>query len=356
MWFRDDQLSGFGLKITKRGHQSFVLDYRLHGKTGRLTYPGAGGVDEARAWAHQMRAQIIAKVDPRPLRGTLGANTLREVVREFLQHRTYANRQNFEALFHNHIFPTLGDRPIESLGRREMSVLRDDVAQRVGRHAAHAVVRSLNVVGRWYAKNRTDRYVWPAIDSPLNKQERAGRDRVLEDRELHSIWAACGQQGQPHGVLVKVLLLTACRRNEIAHLHHSEVVNGCIRLPKERVKTGEPLILPLSQAALDLLATCPPGEWYFPTPRNGEPFSTFTRGKRELDRLSPEVGPWVLHDLRRTAATLMERAGVLPHVIEAVLNHKVRGVAGVYRRHNFVEEKRDALERLANCIHGIVSS
>lgn len=64
----------------------------------------------------------------------------------------------------------------------------------------------------------------------------------------------------------------------------------------------------------------------------------------------------MLHDLRRTAATLMERAGVLPHVIEAVLNHKVRGVAGVYRRHNFVEEKRDALERLANCIHGIVSS
>jgi len=61
LWFRDDQLSGFGLKITKRGHQSFVLDYRLHGKTGRLTYPGAGGVDEARAWAHQMRAQIIAK-------------------------------------------------------------------------------------------------------------------------------------------------------------------------------------------------------------------------------------------------------------------------------------------------------
>jgi integrase len=345
---------GFGLKITKRGHESFVLDYRLHGKTGRLTYPGPDkDVVKARAWAAQMRAQIMAKVDPKPLRGTLGANTLREVVREFLQHRTYANRRDFEALFHNHIFDQLGDRPIESLGRREMSILRDDVAQRAGKFAAHAVVKGLNVVGRWYEKNRTDRFVWPAVDSPLTKRDREGRDRVLEDPELRSIWVACGQQGHPHGTMVKVLLLTACRRNEIAQLHRSEVVNGCIRLPKERVKTGEPLVLPLSKAALDLLASCPEGEWYFPSPKNGEPFSAFAHGKEALDKLCPEVAPWVLHDLRRTAATLMERAGVLPHVIEATLNHKVRGVAGVYRRHNFIEEKTAALEALARLLETI---
>jgi integrase len=346
---------GFGLKITKRGHESFVLDYRLHGKTGRLTYPGPDkDVVKARAWAARQRAQIMAQVDPRPLRGSLGANTLREVVREFLQYRTYANRRDFEALFHNHIFPTLGDRPIESLGRREMSILRDDVAQRSGKFAAHVVTKVLNVVGRWYAKNRTNDWVWPAIDSPLTKGDREGRDRVLEDHEIAAIWAACERQGHPHGMMVEVLLLTACRRNEIAHLHRSEVVNGCIHLPKERVKTGQPLILPVSKMALDLLATCPRGEWFFA--RDGKPFSAFAHGKEALDKLCPEVAPWVLHDLRRTAATLMERAGVLPHVIEATLNHKVRGVAGVYRRHNFIEEKTEALERLASLVFDIVKS
>jgi integrase len=63
---------------------------------------------------------------------------------------------------------------------------------------------------------------------------------------------------------------------------------------------------------------------------------------------------WTLHDLRRTASTLMERAGVLPHVNDKVLNHVTRGVAGVYARHNYIEEKRDALERLATLLRTIV--
>jgi integrase len=274
------------------------------------------------------------------------------VVREFLQHRTYANRRDFEAIFHNHVFGQLGDRPIESIGRVELTRLRDAIAIRVGRHAAHAVVKNLNVVGRWYQDERSDRYVWPAIKSPLTDKDRKGRDRVLEDHEIVAIWHACDRQGYPHGRLVQFLLLTTLRRNEAAQLRRSEVVDGIIRLPPERVKTGEPLRPPLPQAARDLLAGCPEGQWYFRN-REGQPFNTFTHGKAALDAML-NIEPWILHDLRRTGATLLERAGVLPHVIEATLNHKVRGVAGVYRRHSFVEEKTAALGRLATLLKSIV--
>jgi integrase len=152
---------------------------------------------------------------------------------------------------------------------------------------------------------------------------------------------------------VQFLLLTALRRNEAAELRRTEVVNGAIRLPAERVKTREPLTLPLSAAAAGLLASCPAGEWYFAGRRNGEPYTAWTRGKSELDALL-NIEHWVLHNLRRTAATLMERAGVLPHVIEAALNHTIPGVAGVYRRHNFIDEKRAALEALAGLVAQIV--
>jgi hypothetical protein len=112
----------------------------------------------------------------------------REVVREFLQHRTYAKRRDFEAIWANHIFPTLGDRPMETINSRaELARLRDDIKLRVGPHAAHAVVRCLNVVGRWYQNERSDRYVWPAIKTPLTKEDRKGRERVLDDHEIAAV-------------------------------------------------------------------------------------------------------------------------------------------------------------------------
>jgi integrase len=274
---------------------------------------------------------------------------------DFMKHkgRNYRSRNEFLARLEGYVFPTLGARPIESLTRSVTTPLVDEIALR-HRHAAHAVARDLNIVGRWYAK-RTDSFVWPSVPSPLTKEDRRGRDRVLEDAELRAVWAACERLGHPHGALVRFLLLTSLRRNEAAMLRRSEVQSGIIRLPRERVKTDEPLVLPLSQAAAELLATCHEGQWYFPSTQGTEPVQNFARAKRQLDRLAPEVAHWTLHDLRRTAATLMERAGVLPHVIEATLNHKVRGVGGVYRQHPFIEEKRDALERLAKEVERIVA-
>ena len=104
--------------------------------------------------------------------------------------------------------------------------------------------------------------------------------------------------------------------------------------------------LPLSQAASDLLRRMPDGELFFP-------WGSVSRNKAALDRLV-NIPHWTLHDLRRTAATLMVRAGVLPHVVEKVLNHVTPGIAGVYQHHNWLEEKKAAMEALAALLAKIV--
>jgi integrase len=168
---------------------------------------------------------------------------------------------------------------------------------------------------------------------------------VLDDHEIAAVWHAAQRQ--------QFLMLTALRRNEAAELRRSEVVAGVIRLPPEWVKTSVAFTLPLSVAAAGLLASCPDtGEYYFPTKRDpSKPYTAWSHGKSKLDVHIPH---WTLHDLRRTGATLMERAEVLPHVIEATLGHTIPGVAGVYRRHNFIEEKKAAMEGLATLVLDIV--
>jgi integrase len=127
-----------------------------------------------------------------------------------------------------------------------------------------------------------------------------------------------------------------------------------LTLAPERVKTANSFTLPLSVAAADILRSCPDGEYFFPGQRDpSKPYSTFTHGKAALDRHT-NTGNWWLHCLRHTAQTVMEEAGVLPHVVDRVLNHSTPGMAGRYGRHNWVEEKRDALERLAAFITKIV--
>jgi integrase len=355
-WVWDDRIFGFGVMLTERGKQSFVFQCRVGGKSKRLTFRGSDP-GEARKWAAKLELQLQAGtlVPTAPKQASYEAMTLRRAAHEFVRHRgsRYKSGPALLTCLEHHA-KTLMGRPIESLGRSEITRLADDVARMEGRlggrHAAGAMVKWINTVGHWYAK-RTDTYSWPTVDSPVTKEDRRARDRVLDDHEIAAVWHAAQRQGHPHGILVQFLLLSALRRNEAAQLRRSEVVSGVVRLPPERVKTKVAFTLPLSAAAADLLASCPDGEWYFAGSRG--PYRSFARGKAALDKLT-NIPHWTLHDLRRTAATLMERAGVLPHVIDKTLNHVTRGVAGVYARHNYIEEKKAAMEALATLLAKIV--
>jgi integrase len=190
------------------------------------------------------------------------------------------------------------------------------------------------------------------------------RDRILSDCEIRSVWAACDQvTPRAYARIVRSLLLSAARLNEIACLRWSEIDKNFAVIPAERVKTKIEHVVPItSDLALHI------GErdsgFVFSTDGGSSPFSGFSKAKRRLDAiiapqrqrdgLEPMV-PWRLHDLRRTARSLMSRAGVPSDIAERVLGHVMPGVRGIYDRHAYAAEKRDALERLAALLTTILN-
>jgi integrase len=190
--------------------------------------------------------------------------------------------------------------------------------------------------------------VSPAKELAAPARERP-RDRVLNDDELARIIKAARQVDGPYAGIVELLALTGQRREEVAQLTWDEVdvANQTWTLPTSRTKNGRRHIVHLSKEAIAVLMRTPePGRFVFSL-TGTKPFQSFSAAKRELDKLS-SVSSWRLHDLRRTCVSGMTRLGVAPHVADKVLNHQsgtISGVAAVYQRHEFLTERKDALER-----------
>jgi len=165
--------------------------------------------------------------------------------------------------------------------------------------------------------------------------------------------------GDPFGPMLKVLLLTGARLNEIARLQESELINDMIRLSGGRTKNALPHDIPLSSLAKEVLASVervPNCRYIFST--NGRtPVSGFSKAKRRIDELL-SFAPWRFHDLRRTAATGMAEIGIPPHIVEAILNHisgAKASVAGIYNLAQYAAEKRVALEKWSEHVRSVVS-
>jgi integrase len=229
------------------------------------------------------------------------------------------------------------------------------------------------------------------------------RERVLADWELRVIWTAAGKVTAPYGDFVKLLALTAQRRDEVAaisrraELHDLDAPSKAIwLLPAERTKAGREHMVPLSRAAIDIIAGIPApaddrpkGDFLLSTTNGVRPISGYSKFKAELDEMVAEqlaelnagrasegaeplkLGDyfddrgvkrsrgerWTLHDLRRTASTAMQRLGVADAVRKVVLNHSRKadlGVTAVYSHHDYADEKRVALDRWATHLLGIV--
>jgi integrase len=182
------------------------------------------------------------------------------------------------------------------------------------------------------------------------------RDRVLSDAELSNVWKACGDDH--YGRIYGLLALTGLRREQIGRLRWSEIQGDEIHLEGERTKNGDPHIVPLSKAALEILQSAPHiGDEFVFTVDGHKPVNDWTKAKDALDRTSGVSG-WVTHDLRRTVASGMQRLGIEERVIEAVLGHttgRKQGIVRVYQRHDFAKEKREALERWGEYVMGLVS-
>jgi integrase len=179
------------------------------------------------------------------------------------------------------------------------------------------------------------------------------RDRVLAPGELAAVWRACDALGWPFGPLVQLLIVTAQRRDEMAHMAWPDLdlERRLWTLPRALTKADRVHEVPLAALALEIIQSTPKigaDGLLFPANRHGgpaRPVSGFSKAKARLDRLSGVTG-WRLHDLRRTAASEMARLGHPPHVVAAILNHSpgsTQGITAIYNRHRYGDEKRQAL-------------
>jgi len=196
------------------------------------------------------------------------------------------------------------------------------------------------------------------------------RDRVLTDAEIVKFWSAAAAERREFAALLKLLLLTGCRLNEVAGMTRPQLSNdgASWNIPGARTKNGRPHVVPLAPLAREILASVAGEGALVFTTTGDKPVSGWSKIKNRMDDTMLEsarkegddvtIPPWRFHDLRRTCATGMAELGIAPHIIEAVLNHVSgarAGVAGIYNRALHSSEKKAALERWAAHIQRLVA-
>jgi integrase len=333
---------GFALRVSYGGGKSWVYFYRIGGRLRRRSlgaYP-AVTLAEARQLWRDAKHQVSLGRDP----GWQRASDLNfeSVAREWLK-RDQADKRSLKEvtrIVEKELIPEWGQRSIRDIRRHDILVLSDRIADRGATTMARRVMAYVHRLFRW-AKSRDLIESNPATDLPKPGREVA-RDRVLNDAELAAVWKAAVEIGWPYGPAAQLLILTGARRAEIAELKWSEIHGNTIKLSGARTKNAEPHDMPLSEQALDVLSRMPRiagSEYVF-----GKPLRSGAWSNAKIKFSAAKIQPWRIHDLRRTASTGMNELGTEPHIVEAVLGHTIKGVAGVYNRAKYEAAKRAALE------------
>jgi integrase len=351
---------GFGVCVTEAGAKSFVLSYRHASVKRRMvigqwpTWTALQAVKEAR----ELRRRIDRGEDPlgaRRQEKAVAENSFKTICKEYFRRegdnlRTGAERKrDLERL----AIPWLGNKPIESIRRSEINKMLDDVADENGPVMADRLLAYVSRVMTWHAA-RSDDFVSPIVRgmARTSSKERA-RQRVLSDDELTAVWRTAETFPGIFGNLVRFILLTAARRAEVAGMEWPEIDGDIWTLPAIRNKTKVDLKRPLPEA----LRVLPPkgaSRFVFPAARGKVPIAGFSEYLKKFYQASGTSG-WHIHDLRRTAKSLMSRAQVRPDYSEQCLGHTLPGIQGVYDVWAYLPEKRQAYEALAALIDRIVN-
>jgi integrase len=349
----DETTRGLALRVSKAA-KSWCFHYTTSDTRKRLTlgtYP-ATSLSKARTLATEARGLLEAGEDPSTI--TAAAETLKAICEEYLSRegsklRTAQERQK---TFNRLVYPVLGAVKIDAIRRTDIVRLLDKIEDERGPVMADKVLALLSKVFSWHA-SRSDEFRSPLVRGMRRSRpkERA-RERILTDDEIRLVWH---KASGTFGSLLRFILLTASRRSEAAQMTWGEIDGVVWTLPASRNKTKVDLIRPLSRMALDQLVdgSKTKAQFVFPT-RNGKPITDFWKYKLDFDKASGVSG-YTIHDLRRTARSILSRAGVSADVAERCLGHVIGGIRGIYDRHEYFEEKQRAFEALAAQIERIVN-
>ena len=371
----DSEIPGFGVKLSAGGSRRWVLQYRPQGQRAakRLTIAAvdALSLDDARKEARKLLAGAITGNDPHAARAKAkvpapAALIVADLVARYLEH--CATRQREGTLYQTRLHLMKHWAPLHPLAadrvrRADVAAQLSTLARTSGGVSANRSRAALSALYSWAIGSGLVE-MSPVVGT-LKQAEERPRERVLTDAELRAIWHA--SKDDAHGRITRLLMLTAQRREEVGGVSDDEIDYGAAvwTLPAERSKNRRAHAIPLSAPALAILRDAPRVEgrrFLFGERDSG--FSGWSRCKARLDERLREAGTpvaeWTLHDLRRTAATVMaDRLGIAPHVVEAVLNHYSGhrgGVAGVYNRAAYAIEKRAALDAWGAFVTEVVAA
>jgi integrase len=321
-------------------------------------------VGDVRRSAEQLHHRVKLGEDPASDRAqavAAASQTFAVVATEFLEQARERLREHTCADLERHLkrdAKALHQLPLTRISRADVASVVTASSRNSGAVTGNRVRSSLSNFFSW-AMQQGRVEANPVIGTTKNRER--PRDRVLSEGELKGIWRQSGDGD--HGKVIQLLILTAQRASEIGNLCWSEVHDDTVVLPAERVKNGRRHTIPLSAAALNILGQKQRrGNRDMIFGKRGRKFGDWRKYKKQLDvRIAAASGrplaQWTIHDIRRSTATHMAELGVLPHAIEAVLNHVSgfrSGVSGIYNRSSYEREKRDALDLWAAHLLAVV--
>lgn len=386
----DGHMPGLYFVVQPSGAVSWAVRYRHRGRSRKLTlgaYP-ALRLSEARDRAGEALRAVAQGRDPQSEKremsrqrreGPPAGDLMPDVLELFLARHVRPNNRTapeVERMLKRDVAPSWAERSIREITRRDVVELLDAIGERAP-IMANRVHTNLRKCFAWcvergvLSSNPMVGLKRPAIEE--------SRDRILTDAEICLFWRATSGLGFPFGPMFRLLLVTGQRRDEVRNIKRSEIDfrNETWTIPKERVKNGRAQEVPLSSLAMDVISEIPilesNGSLLFSTTGRSAP-TGYSNAKERVDAAmlglvkeaaliegqdprELQIPNWRLHDLRRTAASGMARLGQPIHVVEAVLNHKsgtIRGVAAVYNRYSYADEKRSALKAWSSSLLGLL--
>jgi integrase len=379
--YGDTHQPGLILRVSASGAMSWCVLYRVDGRRIRETIGSAYKIPVAEARLRAAASLAAARGGRNPVKerraaatraaaNTVAAATERwfEICERDLRPKTVSG---YRQLFQHDVLPRWADRPLASITKGDVLELIHGKAMTRARARPGTSNGATVQANRLLARLRTF-FAWCVSQDLMTANPTIGvikpakekpRDRILGDDELRAFWVATGNVpvgGVAWGAMFRLLLLTGQRRGEVAGMQWSELDldNRVWQIPGARTKNEKPHTVHLSELAMQALADVPHrGPFVFSGTRR-TPASGFSNAKARLDKAMGAKG-WVIHDLRRTATTCMARLGIAPHVADKVLNHTagtIAGVARVYNRFEYLEERKAALEALGRFVADLVGT
>lgn len=355
---------GLYVRVTPKGYKAFVAVARdTHGKQ---IWHTVGGVELDIAIAIEQGREVIRRIKAGlpPVEAPADRpQTVKEVWAEFYaghitnKRRVLRTAHELQRLYERFILPRWGKRPFADIGRGDVARALDTIERANGPHQADQVLKLIRGMMVWYA-GRNDDYLIPLIPrmGRVKEKKERERDRVLDHDEIRKVWNAAADAG-PFGGFIQLLLLTGQRRAKVGAMKWSAIDGQVWTIATEDREKGNAEALVLPPLALDIINRQHRivGNEYVFAGRGAGHFKGYSTRKRDLDVIVGDIPDWRLHDLRRTARSLLAEAHVDRHIAERVLGHVMPGVEGIYDRHDYQAEKGAALQRLADHIETILN-